>query len=60
MQTSLPNYTGQQLDNIITVNIENHDGKRYPSTYQSMTVEEFLDNVGEARTGVKVSIRRWV
>jgi hypothetical protein len=41
------NYTGQQLSNIIDLKIENYDGKCYPSTYQSMTVEEFLDKVGE-------------
>jgi hypothetical protein len=41
------NYTGQQLDKITELKIKNYNDKCYPSTYQSRTINELLDKVGE-------------
>ena len=40
-------YTGQQLDNITNLKVQNYNDKCYPSTYQSRTINELLDKVGE-------------
>ena len=41
------NYTGQQLDRITDLKIDSFNQKCHPSTYQSRTISELLDKIGE-------------